>query len=77
MFFTLDRIENETIAVLLDDNGKKHDVSITLLPEEKNIGSVYIFDGNIYIYNEKETRKRQSDNSDKLKKLLSKAKNKK
>lgn len=77
MFFTLDRIENENIAVLIDDDGKKYDVRIDLLPETKDIGSVYIFDGNTYIYNEKETLKRRNSNSDKLKKLLSKAKNRK
>lgn len=76
MFYTLDRIENETIAVLIDDDGKKYDISISLLPQTKIIGSVYSFDGNIYIYNEKETEQRRNDNSEKLKRLINKAKNK-
>lgn len=77
MFYTLDRIENETTAVLIDDDGNKFDISITLLPDEKNICSVYESDGTNYIYNEKETQKRKNNNSEKLKKLLSKAKNRK
>lgn len=77
MFFTLDRIENETIAVLIDDNGNKYDISIELLGNESVIGNVYESDGTDYIYNEKETQKRKNSNSEKLKKLMSKAKNRK
>ncbi|MBR3868366.1 MAG: DUF3006 domain-containing protein [Clostridia bacterium] len=77
MFYTLDRIENGTIAVLIDDEGKKYDVNISLLHGNQDIGSVYSFDGNNYIYNEKETQARRSSNSEKLRKLMSKAKNRK
>lgn len=77
MFFTLDRIENETIAVLIDDNRNKYDISIELLGNESVIGNVYESDGTDYIYNEKETQKRKNSNSEKLKKLMSKAKNRK
>lgn len=77
MFFTLDRIENETIAVLIDDNGNKYDISVELLGNESVIGNVYESDGTDYIYNEKETQKRKNSNSEKLKKLMSKAKRRK
>lgn len=77
MFYTLDRIENDSVAVLIDDEGKKYDVEISLLQETQDIGSVYSFDGNTYIYNEKETHKRRTSNSEKLKRLMSKAKNRK
>ncbi|MBO5933924.1 MAG: DUF3006 domain-containing protein [Clostridia bacterium] len=77
MFYTLDRIENENVAVLIDDEGNKHDVDISILEGNTEIGSVYSFDGNHYIYNEKETASRRSSNSEKLRKLMSKAKNRK
>ena len=77
MFYTLDRIENDTVAVLIDDEGNKHDVHISLLSESTDIGNVYNFDGSHYIYNEKETSARRSSNSEKLRKLMSKAKNRK
>ena len=77
MFYTLDRIENETVAVLIDDEGNKHDVHISLLSGNHDIGNVYNSDGSHYIYNEKETSARRSSNSEKLRKLMSKAKNRK
>lgn len=77
MFYTLDRIENDTIAVLIDDEGKKYDVELSLLHEKQDIGSVFSSDGSNYIYNEKETLARRSSNSEKLRKLMSKAKNRK
>ena len=72
MNFTLDRIENNSVAVLIDENGKKFDVCVDLLPNERSSGSIYNFDGNTYIYNEKETIARRNQNSDKLKKLMNK-----
>lgn len=77
MFYTLDRIENDTVAVLIDDEGKKYDVQVSFLQETQDIGSVYSFDGSNYIYNEKETQKRRTSNSEKLKRLMNKAKNRK
>ena len=77
MYFTLDRIENNSVAVLIDDNGKTYDVNTSLLPEEKDPGCIYTFDRSSYIYNEKETFNRRNNNSEKLKKLLNKAKNRK
>lgn len=77
MYFTLDRIENGSVAVLTDDNGKTHDVSVDLLPEQRDAGCIYNYDGSSYIYNEKETVSRRNSNSEKLKKLINKAKNRK
>lgn len=77
MHFTLDRIENNCVAVLTDDNGKTYDVSIDLLPDERDPGCIYNYDGSSYIYNEKETVSRRNSNSEKLKKLINKAKNRK
>lgn len=77
MFFTLDRIENGTIAVMIDDDGNKSDIDIALLSNDPEIGNVYESDGTFYIYNEKETQQRKNSNSEKLKRLMNKAKNRK
>ena len=77
MYFTLDRIENESVAVLTDDNGKTYNVSTDLLPEQRDAGCIYNYDGSSYIYNEKETVNRRNSNCEKLKKLINKAKNRK
>lgn len=73
MFLTLDRIENETVAVLIDDSGNKYDVHISLIPKNYEIGNVYTIKDGMYIYNEKETKIRHKNNSEKLKKLFNKA----
>lgn len=66
MFYTLNRIEEEFFAVLTDDNGKKHDISVSEMPEEMNIGNVYEFIDGAYIYNEKETEKRRATAKNRL-----------
>lgn len=70
MFYTLDRIEEESFAVLTDDNGRKYDVPIREMPDELRIGNVYeIIDG-AYIYNKEETEKRRSAAKDRLKRFF-------
>lgn len=73
MFFTLDRTEENTFAVLLDDDGNKHIVPLTSLNPDFKAGDVYTSENGNYIYNEKETALRRSKNSQKLKNLLNKA----
>ena len=54
MLFTLDRIEEKTVAVLIDDNGRKTDIPLSALGSDCRVGDVYeLIDGS-YIYNEKD-----------------------
>lgn len=69
MFFTLDRTEGD-YAVLIDENGLKTDVILSLLPELR-AGSVYTKENDVYIYNEKETQKRRTAAAERMKKLFS------
>lgn len=75
MFFTLDRIENTNIAVMISDDNKKTDVVTDLISGEIREGNVYTETNGIYIYNEKETAARKSKNKNKFAVLFRKAKN--
>ena len=70
MFLTLNRIEEDTFAVLTDDDGRKYDVPVSQMPEELHIGNVYEFIDGVYIYNRKETEKRRSAAKDRLKRFF-------
>ncbi len=70
MFFTLNRIEEETYAVLTDDNGIKYDIPVSDLPGEIRIGNIYDKVDGVYIYNEKETEKRRSAAQNRLKRFF-------
>ena len=72
MFFTLNRIEENTIAVLIDDNGSKTDIPLSALRKDCRTGDVYEFSDGMYIYNEKETRLRRESAREKLNRLLRK-----
>ena len=72
MFFTLNRIEEETFAVLTDDNGKKYDVPVHELTGDLRIGNVYELIDDAYIYNEKETEKRRTAAKSRLKSFFGK-----
>lgn len=57
-FYSLDRIEDNSTAVFIDDNGKKYDTHINNL-SEKAIGGIYTESGGRFIYNKEETIKRK------------------
>ena len=69
MLYTLDRTEGD-FAVLIDENGSKTDIHISLLPVLR-AGSVYEKENDVYIYNEKETEKRRTAAAERMKKLFS------
>ena len=75
MFFTLDRIENTNIAVMISDDNKKTDVVTDMISGEIREGNVYTETNGIYIYNEKETAERKNKNKNKFAALFRKAKN--
>lgn len=74
MFYTLDRIEDENIAVLIDDDGRKHDVPCTAIPENDGIGSVFSIKDGKYIFNKAQTDERRKRINEKRKKLFDKLK---
>ncbi len=76
MFFTLDRIEDGEIAVMLSDSDEKVNVPLSIVQDEAKEGYVYTFENGLYIYNEKETADRKNSNREKFSRLLKKAKNK-
>lgn len=59
MFFTLDRIEDNSFAVLIDDNGKVYSEELSLLPENSNTGDVFIYEDGIYKHAAEETASRK------------------
>lgn len=75
MFFTLDRIEDNNIAVLTDDNGKVYDVDFSLLPTESKIGYVFTLKDGYYLYDNKETNERKQRIKNKKSVLFNKLKN--
>lgn len=60
MFFTLNRTEDNNIAVLCDDNGRIYNVNINDLSENISIGDVFICKDGKYIFNAKETAERRA-----------------
>lgn len=75
MFFTLDRIEDNNIAVLTDDNGKVYDIDLSLLPSESKIGYVFTLKDGRYLHDNKETEKRKQRINNKKTALFNKLKN--
>lgn len=75
MFFTLDRTEDGSIAVMISDEKERINVPFSDIDEIRE-GSVYTFADGLYIYNEKETLARKSSNKAKFNELLKRAKNK-
>lgn len=76
MFFTLNRIEDKSIAVLIDDNGKKYDINASLLPAHDGIGSVFSVQDDVYVFEKGETDTRRARINEKSKAFFNKLKNK-
>lgn len=74
IYYTLDRIEDENFAVLVDDSGKPHDVSLSQLPNHDGVGSVFYNDNGEYIFDKSETEIRRKRIGQKRKKFFDKIK---
>ena len=75
-FYSLDRIEDNSTAVFIDDAGRKYDTHIKNL-SQKEVGGIYTESGGRFIYNEEETIKRRQRMEEKKKLLKEKANRKK
>lgn len=73
MFFTLDRIEDGNIAVLISDDGKKTDIPANLL-QNTDIGSVFRAEDSDFIFDEEETTSRRKRISEKRNRLFNRIK---
>ncbi len=74
MFYSLDRIEDGAIAVLISDGGKKTDVPCSAVFPHFSAGDVFRFEDNAYIFDEKETKTRRQRISEKKNRLFEKIK---
>lgn len=74
MFYTLDRIEEGTVCVLIADDGKKYDVSPDALPSHDGIGSVFRHENGAYLFDQAETETRRERIAEKRRRLFGKAK---
>ncbi len=74
MFFTLDRIEENTFAVLTDDNGKVYSQKLSLLPENSRTGDVFTLQNGVYVYEAEQTAERKQRIAEKRNKFFDKLK---
>ena len=75
MFFTLDRIEDNNIAVLCDDDGKIYNIPANNL-NNPSVGDVFICKDGKYIFNADETDVRRKRTAKKRNEFFNKIKNK-
>ena len=75
MFYTLDRIEDNNIAVLCDDDGRIHNVPANVLQDNACIGDVFIYTDGKYILVPEETESRKARISSKRDAFFNKLKN--
>lgn len=73
MFYTLDRIEDNNIAVLCDDDGKIYNVPANIL-SSVSAGDVFVCKDGTYIFDEDETSSRRTRIAQKKNKFFSKIK---
>lgn len=69
MYYTLDRIEENSVAVFTDENGKVYNKKISDLPENSKPGDVFSLENNIFIFNAAETslrKQRMAEKKDKF-----------
>ncbi len=75
MYYTLNRIEENAVAVFTDDNGKIYNKSISLLPDNAKTGDVFTFLSGKPIFDKAETMLRREKATEKKNKLFNKLKN--
>ncbi|MCD7828650.1 MAG: DUF3006 domain-containing protein [Clostridiales bacterium] len=73
-YYTLNRIEDNATAVLIDDSGEKTDIPADKIPGNREIGNVYIFQNEKIIYDAKETEIRRRRIGEKKRVLFEKLK---
>lgn len=76
MFYTLDRIEDNNIAVLCDDNGIIYTVRTNNLPDNHSAGDVFICKDGKYIFHKEETASRRERIEKKRNDFFNRIKNK-
>lgn len=74
MFYTLDRTEDNNIAVLIDDDGKKYDIPLENLPEHDGTGSVFREENGVYLFDKEETDRRRISIAEKRRRLFDRIK---
>ena len=77
MFYTLDRIEDNNVAVLCDDDGRIINVPSNLLSGTPSAGDVFCEENGCYIADTEETAARRSRISKKRTDFFNRIKNKK
>ena len=76
MYYTLDRIEDNGFAVLIDDSGTVYNEKLSRLPEDPKAGNVYTLSADIFILDEAETETRRQRISEKKNRFFDKLKKK-
>lgn len=74
MFFSLDRIEDGGVYVLVSDDGRKFDVPSDSLPPHDGIGSIFRYENETYLFDRTETTTRRKRIAEKRRRLFDKAK---
>lgn len=77
MFYTLDRIEDNNIAVLCDDEGKIINIPANLLSGTPSAGDVFREENGYYVADTEESASRRSRISKKRTDFFNRIKNKK
>ncbi len=77
MYYTLDRIEDNSIAVLCDDDGRIFNVPVKNLQGAPKVGDVFRCENGYYTADIKETAERRSRIAKKRTDFFNKIKNKK
>ncbi|MBQ8209033.1 MAG: DUF3006 domain-containing protein [Clostridia bacterium] len=77
MFYTLDRTEDNNIAVLIDDDGRIYNVSANILSDTCSVGDVFVCKDGKYIFDAQETALRRARIAQKRNRFFSKIKNNK
>lgn len=75
MFYTLDRIEDNNIAVLCDDDGRIHNVNANILQKNISVGDVFTYENGKYIPAPDETALRKARISEKKNAFFNRIKN--
>lgn len=76
MFYTLDRIEDNNIAVLCDDDGRICNVPSNNLSDTPTAGDVFVLIDGKYIFHKEETASRRAKIAKKRNDFFSRIKNK-
>lgn len=76
MFFTFDRIEDNSFAVLVDDDGKIYNAELSALPKGSKTGDVFTYENGMYIPAAEEAASRKERIREKRNNFFNKLKSK-